>query len=239
MEKDVFRFKQFSVRHSRSSMKVGVDAVLLGAWASHPNPNDILEVGCGCGVISLILSFRYPDAHILGIDIDEASVAESRENIQAACKEENVRAEILQFPEGLDVSGRYDLIVSNPPYFDSGISNPSTPREKARHQDTLSVFSLIAHGKTMLKEGGRLAMIFPVQFREEVRRYASQQGLKVVRECIIRDNAKRPEKRVMIELSPSKGNGGIEEHTERLTLFEGGAPTPEHRSLCGALYLKF
>ncbi len=76
----LFRFKQFNVRHSRSAMKVGVDGVLLGAWTSCAGER-VLDVGCGCGLISLMIAQRFPQAIVEAIDIDHPSVEEAVENV--------------------------------------------------------------------------------------------------------------------------------------------------------------
>ena len=83
MSSEVFYFKQFDVRHDRSSMRVGTDGVLLGAWAGHQPLGrlSILDIGTGCGLIALMLAQRFPEAHITGIDIDLPSVEEARENV--------------------------------------------------------------------------------------------------------------------------------------------------------------
>ena len=89
MSSEVFHFKQFDVRHDRSSMRVGTDGVLLGAWAgsaqllsltTHPL---VLDIGTGCGLITLMLAQRFPAMHITGIDIDLDSIEQARENVTA------------------------------------------------------------------------------------------------------------------------------------------------------------
>ena len=80
----MFRFQKFSVAHSRSTMKVGTDGVLLGAWADTHSARNILDIGTGCGLIALMAAQRTPDAHVTAIDIDQASIDEATENFQAS-----------------------------------------------------------------------------------------------------------------------------------------------------------
>ena len=149
-------------------------------------------------------------------------------------------AKRLIFPEGVLSEGKkYDLIVSNPPYFKSGIGTPATRRERARHQNSLSVYSLIEHAVSLLNPDGRLAVIFPMEQRDDVIEYAIDNSLTPIRECRFRDNEKRPEKRLMIEFSPKTDGENKKLETEFLTLFENGEPTERYRELCGELYLKF
>lgn len=258
---DVFRFKRFEVHHSQSAMKIGVDAVLLGAWAARnsifsikgssdrlliPGKNlkveKILDVGTGCGVIALILAQRFQDAMILGIDIDLPSIEEAKKNFINSGWSQRLNIENLNFPKELNlITDKYDLIVSNPPFFDSGLAQPQSRREKARHTGDLSIFSLIDNSAKLLNDNGRITMIFPTEFLEKALQRGDAGGLVLKRICFVKNNAGRPEKRVMTELF-RQGNilekeGEIEE--THLTLFEKGEPTPEYRALCKDLYLKF
>ncbi|MCH5240633.1 MAG: methyltransferase [Muribaculaceae bacterium] len=238
METSVFRFKEFRVEHSRSSMKVGVDAVLLGAWAvSIKKEPYILDVGTGCGVIALMLAQRYPAATIQGIDIDEASISEAQTNINNSPWGSRLSAALKRFPEDiLNSSQRYDLIVSNPPFFDSGVKNPTTPREKARHQAALSPYSLIENSPSLLNTGGSLCMIIPYEILAKVMKLVEEKGLCVNKVCYVKNNIKRPVKRVMIEIGfPKEKEDNVE--VEHLILFENGEPTPAYRALTGIFYL--
>ena len=236
MDSEVFRFKHFEVAHGRSSMKVGVDAVLLGAWAQKDNPRRILDVGTGCGVIALILAQRYPMARIEAIDIDADSVEEAAENFENSPWSRRMQCMYCRFPEDiLKANGKYDLIVSNPPYFNSGISNPSTAREVARHQGSLSMSSLLEHSATLLAEDGHISLIFPAEFRDKAMEVARMNGCNLVRECYVRNNMNRPEKRIMMEF----GKTQTVPQEEHITLFDGGAPSASYLRLCKDLYLKF
>lgn len=246
MDKSRFRFKSFEVSHSRSSMKIGVDAVLIGAWAGKAKEepewlfkgSKILDVGTGCGVISLILAQRFPDSKILGIDIDKNSIEESSENFANSPWSSRIESRLISFPDEILGKGeKFDLIVSNPPYFQSGVNNPSTPREKARHQASLSVFSLIENSRLLLSKHGRLSIIFPFEFKDEVKEFASKKLLFPKRICLVRDNDKRPYKRVLMELTEEDGKNPV--YQEELTLFSRGVPTEEYIRLCHDYYLKF
>ena len=258
MGSDIFRFKQFSVAHGKSSMKVGVDAVLLGAWAYDKKASEqcddrelkILDVGCGCGVISLILAQRFPEAKIIGVEIDEPSVDEARDNFSAFPGKKKPEVIGGSFPEVLKpLSLKFDLIISNPPFFRSGVSHPSTSRERARHQGLLSPFTLVADSSAFLKPDGILAMIFPSEFYEEVISAAATHGFSVWRLCLVRNNPNRPEKRVLIEFLKDKEHPNNENYKEwkrgeiavkqHLTLFENGEPTEAYRKLCQPFYLYF
>lgn len=237
MEENVFSFKHFKVRHGLSSMKVGVDAVLLGAWAGE-NATKILDVGTGCGIIALIMAQRFPTAFVEGIDIDNDSVIEASINFENSLWRDRLRVYKKNFTDidFAEIEKKYDLIVSNPPYFSSGVINPETPRERARHQDSLSVFHLIDGAGKLLSEDGKLSMIFPIEFYDDVIIKMKENSFCLYRECFIRDREKSREKRVMIEI----GRSQVEVDVETLILFdEARFPTKKYQELCRDLYLKF
>lgn len=235
MGKEPFRFKRFNVHHSSSSMKIGVDAVLLGLWAGE-RAGEMLEVGTGCGVISLILAQRFPQSRITAIDIDKPSIVEASENFQNSEWSDILIAKQECFPEQTLKEGkRYDLILSNPPYFSTGV-NPISSREKARHQAHLSVFSLLENSPALLTEEGVLSMIFPTDYLTELMKKLKRSDLFVKRICFVKDNPRAKEKRVMIEIS-MKDRGNVE--PEHLTLFENGIPTEDYKTLGKEFYLKF
>ena len=161
-----FSFKQFAVTDSRCGMKVGTDGVVLGAWTEAPaGPCSILEVGVGCGLISLMLAQRYPEAHITGVELDPGACRDFRTNV-----DQSPWARRISLVEGdyRTVEGRYDLIVSNPPFFTTGDKAPAQQRQLARHADGLSPLTLAAFASTHLAEGGMLAMIAPRELDDAI-----------------------------------------------------------------------
>ena len=195
-----FRFKQFTIRHDRCAMKVGTDGVLLGAWAEpgHVPPGHgectILDVGTGSGLIARMLMQRYPEAAVEGIDIDEAAVEQARENgVHAALSS-------LQAWQ----KKPYDLIVSNPPYFQNSLKNPDKGRQTARHTDTLSYNELVHHSARLLVPGGRLAIILPAEAEEEIGLLAQQEGFVLTRLTRVYSKECKPARRVLLLFEKSK-----------------------------------
>lgn len=238
----MFRFKHFSVSHHRSAMKVGVDGVLIGCWAEAGAARNIMDVGCGCGLISLIMAQRYPSASIIGIDIDTPSVAEARENAALSPWSERLQIRELSFPNGVmaEKLKGFDLIVSNPPYFDSGIADASTRREIARHQGVLSPQSLIAGSVDLLDNNGSLAMVIPYDLFDAVDKEAHNNGLTLVRKCMVRGHGSAPWKRVLLQWKIHGTPGSNDCREDFLTLETApGFPTDEYRFLCKDFYLKF
>lgn len=234
-----FRFKQFSVSHSRSSLKVGVDGVLVGIWTRPGDATAILDVGTGCGVIALILA-QLTSGHILparidAIDIDKASIEEATENFINSPWRDRLCATtaLLQNHEG-----EYDLIVSNPPFFRSGVTNTETPRLAARHQESLPLHQLFQHSARLLRDNGRLSIILPADFSNEAEMLAKREDLFTTRICMVRGHSEAPWKRVLFEFI--KGKPPITMEADHLTLEESrGTPTEKYRRLGKDFYLRF
>ncbi len=159
---DYFQFKQFVVHHKHSSMKVGTDAVLLGALTKAPQEGNLLEVGCGSGVISLMLAQK-SQAKITALDIHQASVWEARANFKASPWSERLQALMISYQlyaaQGNPI--RFDLIVSNPPFFVNDLKSPDEKRNLARHNDQLSYRDFLSASRNFIKAQGQLSLILP------------------------------------------------------------------------------
>ena len=224
MASEGFQFKQFYIAHHRCAMKVGTDGVLLGCWALRgyglqvTGYGRILDVGTGCGLIARMLMQRFPEADVEGIDIDEAAVEQAKGN--------GVRAFHARLQDWtLDIGHCYDLIVSNPPYFQNSLKNPDPSRHAARHTDTLSYAELIRHSARLLSEDGQLALILPADAEEEIRELAKQNGLLLVRITRVYSKESKPVRRVLMAFMKGiRGTEfrGLEEDTLVLEDDKGG-----------------
>ena len=183
-----FRFKQFTIQDDRCAMKVGTDGVLLGAWC--PTGLHILDVGTGSGLIARMLMQRCPEAQVEGIDINAAAVEQACENgVKAFC------ARLQEW------QGQYDLIVSNPPYFQNSLKNPDEGRKAARHTDSLSYAELMHHSARILTDKGQLALILPANAETEVRGLAVAEKLSLTRVTRVYSKESKPARRVMVAFS--------------------------------------
>lgn len=241
-----FRFKQFAVSHENSSMKVGVDGVLLGLWADLDGCHRILDAGCGCGVIALICAQRNPLARIDAIDIHKPSVEEAANNFYISPWAHRLRASDSDFSKWEASEEGYDLIISNPPYFDSGVSETATIREQARHETTFGPLSLVSRAPELLVPGGRLAMIFPTERLGDILTQAEATGLSPLRICTVRGRAGKAPKRVLLELIFSGSRPDCDPTEGRIPSVSSlaiesapGVYTPEYLALGRDFYLKF
>ena len=160
MSEKPFHFKHFSMIHSRSTMRIGTDAVLLGRWVDVAETDHVIDVGTGCGIIAMMLAQRGA-AHIDAVDLDEASAHEAATNFKVSQWRDKMNvycADIKDFDNGL----RYDVVVSNPPYFVNSSKCDENRRSMARHSDTtLSFRELIAASKRLMKADGRFCVVLP------------------------------------------------------------------------------
>lgn len=185
-----FQFKQFAVAHHRATMPVGTDAVLLGAWAFHLAPKQILDVGTGSGVIALMLAQRYEAAIITALDLDAASVDEANENFTNAPFSGRLSAIQADF-KSFEPSITYDLIVSNPPYFNTKIKPQAENRSLARNTETLPYAALLKGVSRMLNVDGCFCCVLPVTAIKEFILEAELVRLKANKLLYIKHNTKQ------------------------------------------------
>jgi tRNA1Val (adenine37-N6)-methyltransferase len=178
----VFHFKQFSVRHDRSAMKVGTDGTVLGALVECNTANRILDIGAGTGVVSLMLAQRCMAA-IVAIELDELSFLDLQENCQNSVFHTRI-APLNRRIQDYQSAERFDLIVSNPPYF-----NPHTQaqmrqqRRLARHDGDLPTRDLITAVCGLLSTEGLFWLILPTEAMANFKKLAIEKGLNLQR-CI-------------------------------------------------------
>lgn len=165
----MFRFKEFEIEDDRSTMKVGTDAVLLGSCVTLPEGGGrVLDIGCGCGIVGIMLAQRLKEAEIEGLDIDEASCRQAEENVGRSPWRERISiscGDVRRWDAG---GMRYDLIVSNPPYFEHSLLGPSERRNGARHTEHLSFEELVAAVDRLLADEGEFWCILPCEAAEKV-----------------------------------------------------------------------
>ena len=201
MPNNYFKFKQFIVFQDKCAMKVGTDGVLLGAWASANNPNNILDIGTGTGLISLMLAQRYK-ANITAIDIDRDSFLQSTENLRNspwADKLNSLQISLQEFAKTCNT--KFDLIVSNPPYFDNSLKSIDDKRTKARHTDTLSFSDLVTNAKKLLDKDGIFSVIIPSETEILFCNIAKNNNLFCIKKTYIKPTPNKPAKRILLQFS--------------------------------------
>lgn len=191
-----FRCQQFTIEQDRCAMKVGTDGMLLGAWAPVEGARRMLDVGTGTGLIALMLAQRAPEAQIDAVEIDPVAAQQARENVAAspfASRIEVQAGAIQTHPTGV----RYDLIVSNPPFFTAGILPSDAARRQARHAQSLDLDTLLQQTSQRLAPQGRACFIFPAQQSPQWEITARRYGLHPHQRLVVRPTPQKTPHRVL------------------------------------------
>lgn len=213
MPNPYFSFKQFTVYHDQCAMKVGIDGVLLGAWAEVGSAKRILDIGAGTGLIALMLAQR-SDSDVVAIDIDNHAVLQARENVLNSPWPDRIEVHETSLQNfAASPSLLFDLIVSNPPYFVNSLKTPSKSRTAARHADMLTHEELIENAIKLLRPQGRLCIILPVNEGMQCVKYAQARGLYYSKQVMVYPKPDVAAKRVLLEFSLQKTDTVISELT--------------------------
>ncbi|MDY3548661.1 methyltransferase [Riemerella anatipestifer] len=199
MPKDLkpFRFKNFSIKQNSSVFRVGTDAVLLGALTTATNIKTALEVGCGTGIISLMIAQRNPNCSIIAIDIDENASNLAQENFDNSIYHKRIKSINFNFNE-YQPDQRFDLIFSNPPYFET---NASDKDKIARQRLTLDFEDLIEKSSQLLSKNGVFSVIIPSEYENLFIEVCRTHSLFLQRRVNIKGIEHNPKKRVILEFS--------------------------------------
>lgn len=229
-----FHFKHFSLYHDRSTMKVGTDAVLLGAWVAVTPMDWVLDIGTGCGILPLMLAQKGV-AKVHAVDLDAPSAREAAENFDASQWRDKLfsfHADIRNFT----MQCAYDLIISNPPFFVNSFKCDGDRRNQARHTDTsLTFVELIDSVRRLLKTDGRFAVVLPLRESLEFVPLAEQRNLFVHRrENIIPVEGKEPN-RVNLEFRYGRPNSV--KFSDLVIRTADGAFTKEYNQVVSDYYL--
>lgn len=234
MSNTSFKFKQFTIFHDKCTMKVGTDGVLLGAWAPVEGVGSVLDVGTGTGLIALQLAQRAPAARISAIEIDEAAACQAAENVSRSPWPDRVEVVCGDF-RNYHPADKFDLIVSNPPYFVDALKCPDEQRSTARHAGLLDYDLLFRRSASLLAEGGVVSVIIPAETEKRVVDTAWEHRFFPTRRTLVFTKPGKPCRRVLLafglEMKPCR--------EERLYIeTERNAYSDEYVALTREFYLK-
>jgi len=232
-----FQFKQFTIEQDRCAMQIGTDGVLLGAWVSIENNQfSILDIGAGTGVIALQLAQRSDAEMIDALEVDDNAYEQCVDNFENSPWGDRLfcyHASLGEFIE--EIEDKYDLIVSNPPFYSEDYKTSDESRDLARFNDSLPFDELIFSASQLLSEEGIFAVVIPRKEEEGFLKLAEQENLFAKRICRVKGNETSQEKRSLIAFSFEKSTPKIENLTIETSRHKY---TEEYISLVNEFYLK-
>lgn len=203
-----FQFKQFKVHQDKCAMKVGTDSVLLGAWTPINHlPNSILDIGAGTGIISLMLAQRSHAFAIDALEIDEDAYEQCVENFEYSSWSDRLfcyHASLLEFTQEIDE--KYDVIISNPPFYSAEYKSKNLQRDLARFSDALPFEHLLECVSKLLSKEGLFTVIIPFDKEHQFIELASKYYLFPNSILKVKGNPKSDFKRSLISFSFHKSD---------------------------------
>jgi tRNA1Val (adenine37-N6)-methyltransferase len=232
-----FRFKQFCIVQEKAAMKVGIDGVLLGAWANFDGEGRVLDVGTGTGLLALMAA-QQSAALVDAVEIEAEAAEEALENFRQSPWNDRLQLFVTAFQE-FETAEKYDHVISNPPFFDE-VKTPRSgdlKRATARHAGSLKIEELLAKSAGLLSEKGRMSLVLPAVQEEQLRSGARSFNLYVNRCARVFPDESRPAHRILAELSFKPGVR-LEERIY-IRNCETGEYTAQYRALTRDFYLAF
>jgi tRNA1Val (adenine37-N6)-methyltransferase len=215
-----FKFKQFTVNQDKCAMKIGTDGVLLGAWTSiEHNPFNVLDIGAGTGILSLMIAQRSYAENIEALEIDDDAFEQCAENFENSPWNDRLfcfHASLMEYIEAVDE--KFDLIICNPPFYTEDYKTEDEARNVARFNDAMPMEHIIFAVINFLSDKGKFSIIIPYKEEEKYIDEASLIHLFPNRILRVRGNANSDIKRSLIEFSYSESPINISEliiETER------------------------
>ncbi|MGB5428180.1 tRNA1(Val) (adenine(37)-N6)-methyltransferase [Eudoraea sp.] len=196
-----FKFKQFTIYQDRCAMKIGTDGVLLGAWTNISNsPESVLDIGAGTGIIGLMLAQRCYANTIDAIEIDEDAFEQCVENFEASPWSDRLFCYHASLDEFLDeIDDKYDLIISNPPFYSEQVTSGNIARDQARQNSSLPFNLLLKGVSELLSKNGSFAIVVPFKEEKSILQQARKFELYPVRLLRVKGHPDSEVKRSLIE----------------------------------------
>ncbi len=240
MPNTYFQFKQFTVHQDKCAMKVCTDACLFGAWVASKigneitGVNNVLDIGAGTGLLSLMIAQKTNNVTIDAVEIEKNAVAQARENFNATSL--NNRIKVIEADiKTLKLSSKYDLVISNPPFFENDLKSPDNAKNLAHHSDDLSLLELISIAKKILAPKGKFAILLPFRRAAGFEKQSTDAGFFIEQKTLVRQTENHAPFRIMYLL----GMIELKIKTDYMSIKQKEQYTPEFITLLKEFYLYF
>ncbi|TMP14065.1 methyltransferase [Pseudoalteromonas sp. S2893] len=228
-----FTFKQFKVEHDSCAMKVSTDGILLGAWAYLKGAHTLLDIGTGTGLLALMCKQRQPALSITAVEIDEAAYKQAQQNI-ASSPWPNITVKHTTI-QAFEQAAPFDVVISNPPYFNRSLKGLSDARNTARHTDGLSFDELIHAYMRLSHEHSCFNVILPTTEAGLFVELATQNGLYLNAHCQVKTTPSKAFSRSLMRFSLVNT---LPELTSLCIKDDNNRYSDDYIALCKAFYLK-
>ncbi|MBI5219620.1 MAG: methyltransferase [Bacteroidia bacterium] len=237
MANTFFRFKQFTIHQEKSAMKVGTDGVLLGAWADCSAALNILETGTGTGLMAIMLAQRCP-AWIDAVEIDHASCLQAAGNVANSRWKDRISVRKISFQQFSALTNKkYDLIVSNPPFFKDSLKSPLHEKNISKHNDLLPFDDLVNGVKQILNDAGRFSIILPYKEGNDFISLVRNQNLFPIRKTTVYPCPWKTQSRLLIEFG--RKETFLQEDSLTVEINRRHEYSEEYKKLTRDFYLEF
>jgi tRNA1Val (adenine37-N6)-methyltransferase len=238
MANPYFRFKQFTVYHQHCAMKVTTDACLFGAWCAHTLQKEfkkfltVLDVGTGTGLLSLMVAQQNTVA-IEAVEIDEKAAQQAADNVAASPWKDNIKVIAGNVFKTL-LQPTYDVIISNPPFYENELRSVHAARNVAHHSQEFKLDDLFSLISQKLDSEGTFFLLLPYKRYAATEAFLKVYGLHLHQQIVVHTSRQHPPFRVLIK------GGKTNQETESGTLYINESPnqyTPEFIHLLQDYYL--
>ena len=204
MPNSYFQFKQFTIHQDRCAMKVTTDACLFGAWIAEEvksqklKVKSVLDIGAGTGLLSLMLAQKNPEIKIDAIEIDKDAAEQANVNVRSSPWKEHInilQADVKEF----SFEKEFDLIISNPPFYENEIRSATDSKNVAHHSENLTLKELLEIIKNNLSKTGSFFLLFPYKRNEEIKKLLKDHELNISKILFIRQSVKHDYFRIMLK----------------------------------------
>lgn len=239
LRRNGFTFKQFFVAHDRCEMKVGTDSILLGAWADVSDiTGKILDIGSGSGLLALMLAQRTTDSvQIDAVELDDNAALQATENFAQSPWASRMALHHCALQSfAAQTPSRYDLIITNPPYYQPGVECRNASRGTARYTSELSHQTLLKHARTLASDKGKMAVVLPCDISVDFIELAAREGWFLLQHTEVTEFSHRAAHRALMlfGLEPA-----LQQSDRLIIRDEHNAYSNDFRELTKAFYLFF